>query len=1240
MKKAKKILSLFLTIAMTAGMMTAGTVKVAAAADAADSWDGTADVSWYNDGDTAFTIDSAEELAGLAQLVNDGNAMVGVTLTLTTDLDLTGFSWVPIGKTYCFDGVFDGGGYTISNLRIGTADIPAYQYEYSGLFGVLGEVEKIGVIKNVNLADASIYTAQSAGAVAASANLDSAITNCTSSGTVYSSQKGGGYVGGIVGLCHGDLTNCASACSVTGGTSMFGYGSNAGGLAGYSSQSISNCYASGTVKGYKAGGLVGSVQCSTEGIVNCYATGNVSGTADTGSSCGGFLGCSISSNISHCYAAGTISSGSATNQGGFIGEDDGGNSYTGCYWNSTENGSGMTSGSADSTNVISMTSDKMASSSFLGDLDPTASSPWVQSNAVDDGYPVLYGVGIGDSWIFHASDTVTADSGTYTISSAAQLAWVAQQVSDGNNFSGYTIKISQNIDLSGHEWAPIGCSIYSSYYYFSGIFDGNGNVITGLATTRNTGSDLGLFGCTLNATIRNLGVTDAHISSSAAAAAGILVGETCGSAITGCYTTGAVSINHNCLTGGLAGFVKSNPDSAASSIENCYSTASVFSPYFSGGLAGVASPSVIVSNCYATGSVYGEAAGGLIGIDSGALENSYACGAVTCSNAGFAGGLIGKYNVGSIANSYWDGGVNSGVSSAVGYDAGGTATDFTALERTTDTMTKSTFAATLNSTQAVGPWVWWGSINGNYPVIYGVGCGVNIAPTAVNKTGSVTAGGTYSIDLDIMFSDINGDTLTYSYVSTTGSGSGAISDTDPTVFRYISATGESGSSVVITVSASDGINSGTGTITLAVTAASSDGSGSEDSPSSAPATGTITTTTADGTTITTMTATATTGTGGMVSGSVTSAQMTSAISKTEKEAEEHGTVPALEIEVDTGNEANGASLTIPLTSFEQLSKSSISNLILKEPFATVSFDAKALSAINGKASGDVKITIQKADTSALSDADKAKIGNRPVYDFTVTSGNTTISSFNDGTVTISIPYTPAAGEDTNKIVIYYLSDSGELITVPNCVYDASTGTVTFITQHFSSYAVGYNDVSFTDVSGWYKDYVNYLAARKIINGTGDGKFNPDANITRAQFVTILRNLSGEDLSGYTTSFFSDVSATDWYFSAVQWANQNGIASGYNGSFSPDAKITREQMAVMLYHYAKYMGTDVSNVEGMSIREFSDYGNISTWAMTPIQWAINNSIISGNPNGSFAPKDSATRAEAAKMVSVLMQKTIG
>ncbi len=317
-------------------------------------------------------------------------------------------------------------------------------------------------------------------------------------------------------------------------------------------------------------------------------------------------------------------------------------------------------------------------------------------------------------------------------------------------------------------------------------------------------------------------------------------------------------------------------------------------------------------------------------------------------------------------------------------------------------------------------------------------------------------------------------------------------------------------------------------------------------------------------------------------------------------------------------------------------------LTMNTELGSISLPSNMLSSLPGTTDKTAQITISNGDSASLSDNVKTAIGDRPIIQLSLSLGGTQSEWSNpNAQVTVGIPYTPTAAELQNpdRITVWYIDGSGNAVCIPNGHYDATTHTVIFTTTHFSQYAVGYNKVSFTDVSGWYESYVNYLAARKIINGTGDGKFSPDANITRAEFVTILSNLSGNDLSAYTSSAFSDVSTSDWYNAAVQWAYKNGIAAGSDGKFAPGANITREQMAVMIFNYAKYVGINVSNAEGMSIREFSDYDSISNWAMTPIQWAINNSIVSGNSDGSFAPMAYATRAQAAKMIALLLQGSV-
>ena len=178
-------------------------------------------------------------------------------------------------------------------------------------------------------------------------------------------------------------------------------------------------------------------------------------------------------------------------------------------------------------------------------------------------------------------------------------------------------------------------------------------------------------------------------------------------------------------------------------------------------------------------------------------------------------------------------------------------------------------------------------------------------------------------------------------------------------------------------------------------------------------------------------------------------------------------------------------------------------------------------------------------------------------------------------------------------------------------------------------------MSFTDVSGWYEDYVYFLAARDIVNGTGNGKFSPDKNITRAQFVTILANLSGDDISGYKTSSFVDVKPSDWYFKAVQWAYEKGIAAGTGGKFDPNDNITRQDIAVMIARYAKKVA-NYALPETNGAVTFTDSSDISSYTSDAVMAVQRAGLISGYSDGSFAPAANATRAQVAKIIALLLQ----
>lgn len=181
-----------------------------------------------------------------------------------------------------------------------------------------------------------------------------------------------------------------------------------------------------------------------------------------------------------------------------------------------------------------------------------------------------------------------------------------------------------------------------------------------------------------------------------------------------------------------------------------------------------------------------------------------------------------------------------------------------------------------------------------------------------------------------------------------------------------------------------------------------------------------------------------------------------------------------------------------------------------------------------------------------------------------------------------------------------------------------------------------NANKFTDVaeSDWFYNCVMTLAERNIISGMGNSKFAPSANISRAQFATILANLAKANLAETTTPF-ADVSADAWYAKAVAWAYSNGIVNGKSQTeFAPDANVSRQEMAVMITRYVANVAK-VTLVESNAQAEFNDDAAIAAYAREAVYAMQRAGIIGGKPGNIFDPTANATRAEASKMIYVLL-----
>ena len=178
------------------------------------------------------------------------------------------------------------------------------------------------------------------------------------------------------------------------------------------------------------------------------------------------------------------------------------------------------------------------------------------------------------------------------------------------------------------------------------------------------------------------------------------------------------------------------------------------------------------------------------------------------------------------------------------------------------------------------------------------------------------------------------------------------------------------------------------------------------------------------------------------------------------------------------------------------------------------------------------------------------------------------------------------------------------------------------------FAYDYPDMPFTDVNSnsWYFNAVEFVYNKGIMQGVSSTKFSPNGTVTRGMLVTMLWRMAGEPYVGGGS--FDDVASGSYYATAVAWAAKNGIVDGYNSTrFGPNDAVTREQIATMLYRYAKWLGYSTS---GSSLAGYSDASSVSSWAKDAMGWAVKNSVVTGVTATKLNPASSATRAETAQM----------
>jgi hypothetical protein len=211
----------------------------------------------------------------------------------------------------------------------------------------------------------------------------------------------------------------------------------------------------------------------------------------------------------------------------------------------------------------------------------------------------------------------------------------------------------------------------------------------------------------------------------------------------------------------------------------------------------------------------------------------------------------------------------------------------------------------------------------------------------------------------------------------------------------------------------------------------------------------------------------------------------------------------------------------------------------------------------------------------------------------------------------------------------------------SCTYDKTTGLASFTTTHLSYYVVGYDSWTnpYTDVKtkDWFFEAVKYVNKNSLMSGTTETSFAPNTAMTRAMLVTVLYRLDGKPaVKGVNT--FTDVLSGEWYTDAVIWASSKGIVSGYSsGSFGTNDSVTRQQIAVILYRYAKYKGYSVTKTA--KLNPYTDSASISDWAAEGMSWANAEGLITGVTGPTLAPTSGATRAQVATILMRFIENTV-
>lgn len=372
-----------------------------------------------------------------------------------------------------------------------------------------------------------------------------------------------------------------------------------------------------------------------------------------------------------------------------------------------------------------------------------------------------------------------------------------------------------------------------------------------------------------------------------------------------------------------------------------------------------------------------------------------------------------------------------------------------------------------------------------------------------------------------------------------------------------------------------------------------------------------------------------------------STELIDALVEQAKKTEGTGKTDVIEVIAKADGLLQGVQINLDANDLLKLNSLIEPSFKVTTPFISISMDSEAMKAINAvNDQGNITISARMVKTDELTANEKLMIQERPVYELKVMKGSTPVTNFGNGEIEVTIPYTLKAGEDPDALVVFFISDNGTLEQIMGH-YDSELKAIVFSTDHFSEFVIGYKLVTFVDVpvQAWYKNAVEFIAARGITSGIGGGKFEPEASLKRADFVVLMMNTYASEIqkigSKSLLENFTDAGNT-YYTDHLLTARRVGLVQGTgNNKFDPELEITRQEMLVMLYNLLKAIDKVPDKSMDLSIVSYKDAGKVAPWADEAVAAFLNSGVVTGY-NNMLTPDVKITRAEIAQIIQNLIK----